>query len=351
MSDRRDLLELVDARGPRGDYILPWEVVRGVLDLPGNELARVQRRTREMKQARFGSKIKLYYPGRAFPSISVTGTQCALHCLHCDRKYLRHMVPAETPDRLWEVCRELDARGAVGCLISGGDDASGAVPLDPYLDVIRRVKQETRLVVNVHTGLVHPSTARGLARAGVDVVSLDVTLDPRVIKEVYHLSATPRDYQAALELLLDQGVPVVPHVTIGLYQGRLGKELAALQYLARFAWELVVFIVLIPPKNPPGRDFFVLPDPVDVSRVLTLARLQFPRAELSLGCMRPKTSAVRDALERQAIQAGINRLVIPSKRTIQWLESSGAVLEYYDACCALPGALEDRVRRGETPGA
>jgi hypothetical protein len=59
-------------------------------------------------------------PPNAFPSISITGSSCALKCNHCNGKVLETMVPALTPEELFDVCVKLKNGGAVGCLISGG---------------------------------------------------------------------------------------------------------------------------------------------------------------------------------------------------------------------------------------
>src|SRR4030067_1208172 len=55
-----------------------------------------------------------------FPTISVTGNACALHCKHCGGKVLQTMLAADTPAKLYEVAVKLKQKGGLGCLVSGG---------------------------------------------------------------------------------------------------------------------------------------------------------------------------------------------------------------------------------------
>src|SRR6056297_3965780 len=52
-------------------------------------------------------KVHTYTPGTSFPSISVTGSDCELHCAHCNKKYLHHMKDAKTPNNFKEVLKSL----------------------------------------------------------------------------------------------------------------------------------------------------------------------------------------------------------------------------------------------------
>ena len=49
---------------------------------------------------------------------------------------------------------------------------------------MKTIREELGLPVLVHTGLVHPSTAKGLAWAGVDCVMLDIIGHADTIREV-----------------------------------------------------------------------------------------------------------------------------------------------------------------------
>jgi hypothetical protein len=46
-----------------------------------------------------------------FPTISVTGTACALNCKHCEGKVLKTMYPATTPEKLFALATKLKRQG------------------------------------------------------------------------------------------------------------------------------------------------------------------------------------------------------------------------------------------------
>ncbi|GAB4323138.1 MAG: radical SAM protein [Promethearchaeota archaeon] len=323
-----------------------WELLERALGVPSQELHRVFEVARRVRALFRGDQVSLYYPGNDFPSISVTGGECSLDCSHCGKKYLHGMIPAPTPDALYETCLELERKGARGCLVSGGCDEKGAVPLEPFLDCIARVKRETNLVLNLHTGLLSEAVADGLAQAGVDVVSFDVNVDPEVIRDVYHLDATPEDYARALKYLVDRGVTVVPHVCLGLNRGRLVSEFDALKFLSEFPFEVLVFIVLIPPRDPPAANLFSEPSPEDLARLVAVARLRYPPVDVALGCMRPKNPRARLQFEKGAVEAGASRLVMPSPKTRAWLVKKGYDLRVKKGCCAVHGEPEALLRAG-----
>ncbi len=82
-----------------------------------------------------------------FPTISVTGNNCALNCKHCGGKVLQTMHNAESPARLLELANRLKNNGAVGCLISGGCLTNGSVPLEQFIPVMARIRKELDLTI------------------------------------------------------------------------------------------------------------------------------------------------------------------------------------------------------------
>jgi hypothetical protein len=66
----------------------------------------------------------------AFPTISVTGKNCALKCKHCEGIVLETMHPVIQPQQLYDLCQKLKLEGAEGCLISGGCLPNGSVPVE-----------------------------------------------------------------------------------------------------------------------------------------------------------------------------------------------------------------------------
>jgi uncharacterized radical SAM superfamily protein len=117
-------------------------------------------------------------------AVSVTGAGCALNCKHCAKSILRAMSTAQTPEALLAKAKIVAAKGTPGLLIRGGSLRDGSVPLEPFFATMKTIKEELGLPVLVHTGLVHPSTAKGLAWARVDCVMLDIIGHADTIREV-----------------------------------------------------------------------------------------------------------------------------------------------------------------------
>jgi len=163
-------------------------------------------------------KSKYFRPSHdAFPSISITGSFCALKCKHCNEKVLSTMVPALTPEELFDVCTKLKNNGAVGCLISGGCLPDGSVPIDKFVDAIAQIKKKLGLTVITHTGVVDFSTAKRLKAAGVDAALIDIIGSDETIREVYRLDVSIEDYDKSLRAFHEVGIPFVPHVLVGLH--------------------------------------------------------------------------------------------------------------------------------------
>jgi len=276
--------------------------------------------------------VECFYPGASFPSISTTGVSCALDCKHCGRKYLEGMMPAPTPEDLLGLADVLAKRGAAGFLLSGGVDRDGIVRLEGFVDAIREVKATTDLRVNAHIGLARRDDIRRLVDAGVDAFSVDVYGSDDTIREVLGLPATTRDYLRVVEDLRDAGAPnITPHLCIGLHRGELRGEHRALQDLVRLEPDSIVFISLIPTK---GTQFESVraPSGEDVVSVISSAREMHPGARLLLGCMRSKRDR---SWEFDAVQAGVDGIVLPSEGTVERLTRSGIGLRKRTVCCAL----------------
>ena len=118
--------------------------------------------------------LKTYHPIPKFPPISLSGTQCQLSCQHCNREYLRGMIPAMTPETLVRTCRDLRAKGAIGALLSGGSTRDGGIlNMREMREAIVQAKAETGLILNIHPGLMDEATVQALSGA-IDFVSLEI---------------------------------------------------------------------------------------------------------------------------------------------------------------------------------
>ena len=277
------------------------------------------------------------YPHPRFPTISITGGECALECKHCGRFYLQNMLSCPSPDILHRTCSELAASGARGVLLSGGYNSEGYVSFEPFLDSIGRVKRETGLFLNLHTGLMPAWLARELGRVGVDMASVDLIGDDETIKLVLGLERTTRDYEHALRDLNSAIPHVVPHICIGLHEGEIRGERTALELAAEVNPRALVWLVLAP---TPGTEFehATGPSPAEVGELIAEARLKFPEAMLALGCMRPR-DARRVEFELAALRAGIDRMEIPTRQTLEAARAMGLSIKKLHACCAVPGGI------------
>ena len=290
-------------------------------------------------------KVKFYVPSFAFqktsasrssegrfPTISVTGNECALGCKHCGRKVLKTMVPARTPTKLFEIAEKLKCEGAVGCLVSGGCLSNGSVPLQRFTAVLERIKRELGLNVIVHTGIVSGSTAEALKDSGIDAALIDVIGSDLTIRQVCNLNVTVDDYENSLTMLHKTGLNVVPHVIVGLQNGMLEGEFQALKMVRRYDPSALVIIAFMPIRGTEMENMKP-PTPIAIARVVAVARLFFPKVPLALGCMRPKGEH-RVKTDVLALKAGADAVAFPSEEAIKYAQKKGFGVAFSQQCCS-----------------
>jgi uncharacterized radical SAM superfamily protein len=267
-----------------------------------------------------------------FPTFSVTAKTCALNCKHCGKKLLNTMQPTSTPEKLWEAAKRLKAQGGLGCLVSGGSTATGAVPLGKFVSVLARMKRELGLTVIVHTGIISRPEAEALKGAGIDAALIDIIGDDETIQQICHLNQTAQAYQNSLEALQDAGLRFVPHVIVGLQNGKLKGEFQALKMIANVNPSAIVVIAFMPIRGT-EMETVQPPAPIDVARVVTAARLMFPTTPLALGCMRPK-GKLREEIDCLALKAGVDAIAFPSEEAIRYAEEQGYETSFSPYCCS-----------------
>jgi len=272
----------------------------------------------QVRCANFPSEITWSYPLDT-AVLSLTGEQCALDCAHCGGHYLSGMRP------IWEV----EPDGSTSCLISGGCDAKGRVPVLAHLDRVRAWRPGRTMVW--HVGFVSEAELETIAPL-VDVISFDFVGDDATIREVYGTDRTVDDYVETYRLLR-RAARTLPHVTVGLRGGGLGHELPALELLGDLGADGLVILVFIP---TPGTRYAHRqpPSPPVVADFLAEARLRFPDVPLYLGCMRPRGS-YRDHLDPLAVRAGFNVIVNPSRPARQQAAHLGLTEHRIRECCVL----------------
>ncbi len=280
-----------------------------------------------------------FYPGRSYPSVSVTGPTCPLNCDLCRGRYLRGMASPLPGETLLGLARRLSERGARGLLISGGSDLSGKLPVFGLLDQVRRIKEELGLYLSVHQGLVDRSEAEALRLAGFD--SVDYDLPPGDRAAGIRGFPYPR-FLDSMDALAEAGPRrVVPHVTLGLPGVGPEEEAAALEEVASRGFDELVLLVFMPTRGTPFEDLRP-PPPSRILPILRRARKTFG-GEISLGCMRPKV--LKGVLDPLAVGEGlVDRIAVPRPELVDRLG-----LEVVEACCAVPRSEFDRFPRRPAP--
>jgi lipoyl synthase len=292
-----------------------------------------------------GSTIRFYAPSftyyktkhycsstTEFPTISVTGNACALNCKHCGGKVLETMHPALTSQALFDLGRKLKLNGAKGVLVSGGCLPDGSVPLDNLMGVLGLFKRELGLTVFVHTGIIREETASALKEAGVDAALIDVIGSAETISKTYNLKVTVQDYAESLQALREANLTVVPHVIVGLNDGKLDGELHALQMIQKIKPAALVIIAFMPIHGTAMAETQP-PQPLDIARVTALARQMFPQTPVVLGCMRPKGKS-RSETDVYALKAGVDAIAFPSAEAVEYAKNCGYNTVFSSYCCA-----------------
>lgn len=309
------------------------------------ELEAYLKEAQSVKRKKFGKRMHFYAPSfiyyktshyqpspTDFPTISVTGTSCALKCKHCDGKVLNTMYSATTPEKLLVLCMQLKRKGALGCLISGGCLPDGSVPLGKFIDVIGKVKRELGLTVIVHTGIIDFNTAEKLRNARVDAALIDIIGSDETIREIYRLNVTVKAYEDSLRALHEARVAFVPHVIVGLHYGRSKGELYALQMISKYQPSALVIIAFMPIRGT-EMEKVGPPKPTEIAKVIASARLMFPQTPIALGCMRPKGKH-RIETDILALKAGVNAIAFPTEEAIAFARKRRDEINFSSLCCS-----------------
>ena len=304
----------------------------------------------QLRLQQFGEAIEFYAPGlkrwqttewtptkaNRFLPVSVTGTACALQCDHCKTSVLKGMISVSPQAGLFEIARGLVEQGTEGILVSGGSTRSGRVPLEPHLRDMRRIRDELGMRVIVHSGVVAPGLAKGLADAGVEGVMLDVIGAQQTIREVYHLDLDVEDFERSIGLLAEQGLRIIPHIVLGLHYGRMLGEWRALEMIRRHPVSTLILVVLTPLVGTPMES--IPPPPLeDVVAFFAHARAAMPDTRINLGCGRPM-GAMKVALDKAAVDHGLNGIAYPAEGIVEYARASGLRPGYFEYCCSLTWA-------------
>ncbi len=311
-----------------------WEQVKSW------DLKELLDKSRRLSWKIHGKQIQYFIPGHMvymgergkYPSISLTGTSCALRCDHCYQKVLEGMIPATEPDTLKEICRRLDDKGNLGVLLSGGSDTRGTLPWKKFSKAIQWIKKNTRLKISVHTGVVDSETALALRESGIDELLMDVVGSEKTMDEVYHLRDGLKAMESSLAHLGAIGIPLIPHIVVGLQYGEINGEMHALDMVAKYPISTLVVVVLDPIRETPMEGVRP-PDPETVGRFLGAARLRVPHVPIALSCARP-AGQHRAKTDLLALEAGINRIAMPAEAAVEKAREMGLDVAFFKTCCS-----------------
>ncbi len=300
-----------------------------------------------LRQDHFPDEITFYGPGlkvyrtsefsgsmTKFVSISVTGNRCALNCEHCQTNLLHDMLDLTTFNgSLYDMCEDLKQKGTKGILISGGSNERNQVPLMKHVPDMIRIRRELDMVIRVHPGLPDEETVAALSEVGLDGVMLDIIGDQETITDIYHLDATPADYEAVLERLERYGVPAIPHIILGHYYGEMRGEYDALEMIRRHSLKSLVIVVLMPLTGTP-MDNITPPSIEEIGTFFQVSRRALPDKTILLGCARPLGS-VKKQIDELAVDAGFNGIAYPADGIVQYARSRGLSSKVIHACCGV----------------
>jgi uncharacterized radical SAM superfamily protein len=303
------------------------------------ELDDILKKARDLSWKYLGREITFYLPGMfvynnrtgRYPAISITGSHCVLNCDHCQSKILEPMIPAVSPDQLLERCLQLEKNGTVGVLISGGCDANGRLPWDAFIPAVKQIKSQTDLFISIHSGLIDFKTALALKEAGVDQALIDVIGDDQTFKDIYHVDFGVSRIYDSLEALYRAGLATVPHIVCGLHYGKIKGEKKAAEMISQFDVEQVVIVSLM---RIPGTPLWST-KPLNaeaVAEIIAEVRFKMPQVKISLGCARQRGNT---ALEILAIDAGVNRMALPSEEAVARAREYNLQIRYQPTCCSV----------------
>ncbi|MDH5216900.1 MAG: radical SAM protein [Gammaproteobacteria bacterium] len=269
-----------------------------------------------------------------WPAVSITGPRCKLQCDHCKARILEPMLPAESPQALWQLVNDLVEKGGKGMLLTGGSNHRNEVEYGKFYSTIRRIKDTFPFFqIAMHTALVDADAAISMEQAGVDVAMMDVIGAQETITQVYHLKRSVDDFEKTLALLVNTNMKVVPHIVIGLHYGRLLGEWQALEMLQRYVPDSVVLVVVMPQYANTKRPF-ITPDSIDVGRFFMHARESLPDIPLMLGCARP-AGLRKMEIDSYAVMAGLDGIAHPAEGIVEFAVRLGRNVQVSPSCCSV----------------
>jgi len=231
-----------------------------------------------------------------------------------------------------EVLQATIKSGARGVLVSGGSGKDGKVPILPHVDALKHAKERHSIDITIHSGFMEDDEILALRGAGIDGVMFDFPGSAETIKSVCHLDKAPADYARMVTTCKDVGIPVMPHVIIGLDWGEIKGEMDALSTLGQLKPDVLVLVILMAFPGTPMSG--IVPDIDQVERVILAARVLNPDIPIQLGCAKPQGD-FKERVERFAVECGANGIAYPVDETVALARELGLEPIFHGDCCSL----------------
>jgi uncharacterized radical SAM superfamily protein len=216
-------------------------------------------------------------------------------------------------------------------LISGGCNQNGRLPWDAFIPAIREIKAQTDLIISIHSGIIDDRDARTLKQAGVDQALIDVIGSDDTFRKMYHVPFGVSKIIASMEALQKAELPIIPHIVCGLDYGKVKGEKKAVAMITPFDVDQVVIVALMGIPGTPAATA-APPQAEAVADIIAEARLKMPTTRISLGCARQRGNSRMEIL---AVDAGINRMALPSDEAVDHAMSYGLDIRYQKTCCSV----------------
>ena len=163
---------------------------------------------------------------------------------------------------------------------------------------------------------------------------IDIIGDVETIREVYHLQATPEDFDNSLSALYGAGLAVSPHIVIGLHYGKIIGESAALDIVAKYPVKALI-LVIITPLHQTKMENIAPPSVEEIRSFFIEARKKMGDRQIIVGCARPM-GPMRKAIDSAAIEAGIDGIAYPSAEVAEKLaHEHRCETRYVEKCCSM----------------
>ena len=256
-----------------------------------------------------------YFPKPKFMPVAISN--CRLGCKHCMGKYLKEMKCIYSPDKLLRFGNEFEG---IGLLISGGFDENGKlINIEKMIPVIKKLSK--KLYIAIHPGFVDEKIATEMAEV-CNIAFIDLP-SANAIKNVLGLNAKMEDYFHNMQLLIDAGMKVSPHITLGLNYGRV-EEWEILDELVKYNFEKLVLNFIVPTTKTPFEKV-----KIDKQEAVEFVREAKKKFKIAIGCMRPRS------LDIDLVKEGVKEMANPSKKAMNYAKEKGMKVEIRQYCCGI----------------